>query len=340
MVKQAVLPGPRNLITDVDGLRVGNSDNTRIRSGVTVLVPERPAVMSVDARGGAPGTRDLSALDPANSVQDFHGLVLSGGSVFGLDAAGGVTDALSARGIGLDLGPRALPVVPAAILFDLMNGGGKDWGDRSPYHDLGRDAVDRTTYDFPLGNVGAGLGAQAGAIKGGLGSASAVTADGLQVGALVAVNSCGSVLMPDNVTPWAWMLEQHGEFGGLSAPDLPPGQGVSMAVDLPKGARLAQNTTIAVVATNLDLTKAELKRMAIMAQDGLARAIRPVHTPFDGDVVFAVATGTKTPAEPRAVGLTDAGAIAADCLARAVVRGVIAAETLGDGVAYRDLLRR
>lgn len=340
MVKQAVQPGPRNLITDVDRLRVGNSEDMRIRSGVTVLLPDQPVVMSVDARGGAPGSRDVSALDPANSVQDFHGLVLSGGSVFGLDAAGGVTDALSMRGIGLDLGPRRVPVVPAAILFDLMNGGDKIWGDRSPYHDLGRAAVDNAAADFLLGNAGAGMGAQAGAIKGGLGSASAVTAEGVQVGALVAVNACGSVLMPDNLTPWAWMLEQDGEFGGLSAPALPPGQGVSMAVDLPKGARLAENTTIAVVATNLDLTKAELKRMAIMAQDGLARAIRPVHTPFDGDIVFAVATKTKTAADPRAIALTDAGALAADCLARAVVRGVMAAETLGELVAYRDLLRK
>lgn len=340
MVKQAVKPGPRNLITDVDGLRVGNSEDARIRSGVTVLLPDRPAVMSVDARGGAPGTRDVSALDPANSVQDFHGLVLSGGSVFGLDAAGGVTDALSTRGIGLDLGPRRVPVVPAAILFDLMNGGDKIWVDRSPYHELGRMAVDKAATDFLLGNAGAGMGAEAGAIKGGLGSASAVTRDGLQVGALVAVNACGSVLMPDKITPWAWMLEQNGEFGGLSAPDLPPGQGVSMDVDLPKGARLAENTTIAVVATNLDLTKAELRRMAIMAQDGLARAIRPVHTPFDGDIVFAVATGAKTAADPRAVALTEAGALAADCLARAVVCGVMAAETLGELVAYRDLLRK
>lgn len=344
MVKESagiqVRKGPRNLITDVDGLRVGNAVDEHVRTGTTVLLPDHPVVMGVDARGGAPGSRDITALDPANSVQDFHALVLSGGSVFGLDAAGGVVSALSDQGVGLDLGPVRVPVVPAAILFDLMNGGDKSWGNTPPYRDLGVKAVAAAGADFALGNAGAGMGAQAGAIKGGLGSASAISETGLQVGALVAVNSCGSVLMPDNVTPWAWMFEQDGEFGGLPAPDLAPGKGVPMAVDLPKGARLAENTTIAVVATNLKLTKADARRLAIMAQDGLARAIRPVHTPFDGDLVFAVSTGTFEAGGPQSLALTDAGAIAADCLARAVVRGVIEARSLDGLKAYRDLALR
>lgn len=344
MVKESrgtkVRKGPRNLITDVDGLHVGNAEDARVRTGATVLLPDHPVVMGVDARGGAPGTRDITALDPANSIEDFHAVVLSGGSVFGLDAAGGAVSALSEHGIGLALGPVRVPVVPAAILFDLMNGGDKAWGSTPPYRDLGAKAVEAAGADFRLGNAGAGMGAQAGAIKGGLGSASAVTDTGLQVGALVAVNSCGSVLMPDGVTPWAWMFEQEGEFGGLTAPGLSPVKGVPMSVDLPKGARLAENTTIAVVATNLKLTKADARRMAIMAQDGLARAIRPVHTPFDGDVVFAVSTGTLEAEGPQSVALTEAGAIAADCLARAVVRGVVEARALGALRAYRDLTLR
>lgn len=329
-------PGPRNLITDVEGLMVGNAHDTTVRSGVTVVLPDAPAVMAVDARGGAPGTRDFAALDPANSIQNFHGLVLSGGSVFGLDAVGGVTAALSDQGVGLALGPRTVPVVPAAILFDLLNGGDKNWGEEGPYRRLGRDAVDACALGFPLGNAGAGYGAQAGAIKGGLGSASAIAGNGLQVGALVAVNSSGSVLMPDGRTPWAWAFEQDGEFGGIE----PPMESVSMDVDLSKGAQLAENTTIAVVATNLQLTKAEARRVAIMAHDGLARAIRPVHTPFDGDVVFAISTGSFQPDEPQAIAVTRAGAIGADCLARAVVRGVLEARTLGDSVSYADFARR
>ncbi len=336
MVKRGIGPGPRNLITDVDGLQVGNAHDAGILSGVTVVLPDSPAVMAVDARGGAPGTRDIAALDPANTIQEFHGLVLSGGSVFGLDAAGGVTAALSERGVGLPLGPKRVPVVPAAILFDLMNGGDKNWGAEPPYRALGRDAVDACGRDFALGNAGAGYGAEAGAIKGGLGSASAVTAEGLQVGALVAVNCCGSVVMPDGATPWAWAFEQDREFGGIRPPD----QTVSMAMELPKGTRLAENTTIAVVATNLRLTKAEAQRMAIMAQDGLARAIRPVHTAFDGDVVFAISTGTFEAAEPVPLAVTRAGALAADCLARAVVRGVLEARSLGDLKAYADLARK
>ncbi|RMF09360.1 MAG: peptidase T4 [Alphaproteobacteria bacterium] len=336
MVNPKVGPGPRNLITDVDGLMVGNAQDERVRSGVTVVLPDSPAVMAVDARGGAPGTRDIAALDPANTIDAFHGLVLSGGSVFGLDAAGGVTSALSARGVGLALGPVAVPVVPAAILFDLANGGDKAWGQDPPYRELGRDAVNAAALDFPLGNVGAGYGAQAGAIKGGLGSASAITSDGLQVGALVAVNSSGSVLMPDGVTPWAWALEQDREFGGLK----PPETTVSMALDLPKGGFLARNTTIAVVATNLKLTKSEAKRLAIMAQDGLARAIRPVHTPFDGDLVFAMSTRSYSAGEAAALALARAGALGADCLARAVVRGVLAAQTVGQLMGYADPARR
>ncbi len=326
-----IRPGPRNLITDLEGLLVGNADDLRLRSGTTVLLPEWPMVMAVDVRGGAPGTRDTEALAPDTLIERFHALVLSGGSVFGLAAADGVTGWLSARGIGLRLGPRAVPVVPAAILFDLRNGGDKDWGEANPYAALGRAACEAASRDFVLGNVGAGMGAKAGSLKGGLGSASAFDGDGLQVGAIVGANPFGEVVMPGG-TFWAWALELDGELGGrtpgpIDGP-LPDG--------FPPGPPPISNTVIAIVATNLALTKAQAKRLAMMAQDGIARAVRPAHTPFDGDTVFAVATGTLgREVTPRL--LAEAGAMVADCLARAMARAVLAADPLGDKPSWRQV---
>jgi L-aminopeptidase/D-esterase-like protein len=328
-----IVPGPRNLITDLDGLTVGNAEDPALRSGTTVLLPETPAVMAVDVRGGGPGTRDTEALAPDTLVDGFHGVVLSGGSVFGLAAADGVTGWLSERGMGLALGPRPVPVVPAAILFDLANGGDKGWGEANPYAALGRAACEAASREFALGNAGAGLGAKAGGLKGGLGSASAFAEDGVQVAALVAANPFGEVVMPASGAFWSWPLEMNGEFGGRvpdGAAERPMGSG------FPAGRPALANTTIAVVATNLALTKAQAKRVAMMAQDGIARAVRPAHTPFDGDTVFALSTGRlDRPVEPLL--LAHVGALAADCLARAIARAVYEAGPLGDKPAYRDV---
>ena len=342
-----VKPGPRNALADVPGLFLGHAADELIRTGVTVILPREPAVMAADVRGGAPGTRETDALAPICLVERFHGLVLSGGSAFGLEAAASVAAVLTERGVGLPLAPRAVPVVPAAILYDLSNGGDKDWGDRPPYDRLGRGALARALAAIAgdpaadaamddMGNAGTGFGATAGALKGGLGMASARFADGATVAALVAVNCFGSAIAPNGAF-FAGYLEQEGEFGGRGA--LAP-EGVTLAPDLPKAPVLAANTTIGLVATDVALTKAEAQRLAIMAQDGLARAIRPIHTPFDGDTLFALSTGLREAAEGRALLLTRLGAVAADCVARAVVRGILAAESLGDLKSYRDCFRR
>ncbi len=328
-------PGIKNNILDVPGLRVGQAHDPIVRTGVTVIVPDVPAVMAVDVRGGGPGTRETDALDPTCLVDDFHAVVLSGGSAFGLDAAGGVAAVLSDRGIGLPLSPRPVPVVPSAILYDLNNGGDKNWGLTPPYRALGIAALDALDAPFTDGNVGAGYGAVAGGLKGGIGSASAVLDDGTTVAALIAVNSFGAVVTADGV-PFAQIFEQNGEFGPIRRSAQP----VTMAVDLPKMPILATNTTIGVIATDARLDKAQAQRLAIMAQDGLARAIRPIHTPFDGDSLFALATGYRPLVEPTALSLTKLGAIAADCVARAVTRAVLAAETIGPLRSYRDVFLR
>lgn len=324
------MTGPLNLITDVAGLRVGNAEDIGARTGVTVLLADTPAVGAADIRGGAPGSRETALLDPDCLVEGIDALVLSGGSAFGLAAADGAAVRLAALGRGFAIGQVRVPIVPAAILFDLTNGGDKEWGEEPPYHALGRAAVDAAGLEFRLGNAGAGLGAKAGTLKGGLGSTS-MRIGGWTVGALVAANPIGSVTMPGSGTFWAWSLEQAGELGG----QYPPAQAADLGDETGwRTPQLAAATTIAVVATDAALTKAQARRLAIMAQDGLARAIRPVHTPFDGDSVFALATG-RGPA-PDAVGLMRLGLAAADCLARAVARGVFEAESLGDHPAYRS----
>jgi L-aminopeptidase/D-esterase-like protein len=325
----------RNLITDVPGLAVGSAGSRRLLSGVTVVLPHARAAAAVSVMGGAPGTRETDLLDPACTVDRVDAIVLSGGSAFGLDAASGVMDRLRAAGRGFAVRSAVVPIVPAAILFDLLNGGDKDWGEAPPYRRLGRAAFDRAMAeegrDFALGNAGAGLGCTAGRLKVGLGSASARTADGLTVGALVAVNCFGSVLLPGSDAFWAAPFERDGEFGGVPWPSPVPEIPLEF---VPEKQVVAANTTIAVVATDVALDKAALARVALMAQDGLARAIRPVHTPVDGDTVFALSTG-RLPAAPDAV--RRVGALAADCLARAVARGVHAAASIGPHRAWRDL---
>ncbi len=333
--------GPRNLITDVDGIQVGHAVDEKILTGISVLTADRRLTAAVDVRGGGPATRGTDALDATCLVDAVDAVVLSGGSAYGLAAASGVAAVLGARGQGYQIpgAPHVSPIVPAAILFDLSNGGDKSWGEEPPYDRLGRAALAHMGGDFALGNVGAGLGAKAGAYKGGLGSASVVAADGVQVGALVAVNPGGSPVMPDSGAFWAWPFEQGMEFGGVR-PDAQSMAAVAgMPDDTKAGAANAAgaNTTIGIIATNVALSPAELKRVAMMAQDGYARAIRPIHTMGDGDVVFAVSTGARTPDEPKAAAVSIIGSIAADCMARAIARGVYAAESVGGMTSYRDM---
>ena len=327
-------PGPLNLITDVPGLRVGHATDERVMTGVTTVLCQGDWTGAVDVRGGGPGSRETEALAPENFVDVVHGVVLTGGSVFGLAAADGVTTALSHQNIGLRLKPTtpAIPIVPAAVLHDLGNEGDKDWGLHPPYEALGRASVAAASTTFDQGAVGAGRGAMAGLAKGGIGSTSLDLGDGLMVGALVATNPVGSVFMPDGQTYWAWPFEIDSEFGGHrpSASDpvtdpLPELGRLRAAGRLTAGA----NTTLAVVAVSVRLTKAEAKRVAMMAQDGLARAIRPVHAPFDGDTVFALSGGTADIGEgpERLLQLTRIGSAAADCLARAIARSVYCANS-------------
>ncbi len=310
-------PGERNLITDVAGLMVGNAADAILKSGATVLVGERPFVAGLHVMGGAPGTRESDLLAPDKLVQQVDALVLSGGSAFGLDAASGVADALRAEGRGFEVEGQRVPIVPGAILFDLLNGGDKGWAE-NPYKRLGRAALAAAGADFALGSVGAGAGATLADLKGGLGSASLVLESGVTVGALVAVNAVGSATYGDGFF-WAAPWEMGGEFGGRGA-----GQGFDPAAEpLTKlGAR--QATTIAIVATDAALDQAQATRLAVAAHDGMARAIVPSHTPYDGDLVFAVSTGARPLADPARDPLA-LGHAAAVCLARAIARGVHAA---------------
>jgi L-aminopeptidase/D-esterase-like protein len=315
--------GPRNSITDVPGLKVGQAQDVAARTGVTVILPDDRAVAAVDVRGGGPGTRETDALAPENLVEAIDAIVLSGGSVYGLAAGDGVVSWLGAQGRGYGLLGRAgvplSPVVPGAILYDLANGGDKIWGEEPPYRRLGREAALAAGLEVAQGTVGAGYGAMAGSLKGGTGTASVVTVDGMTVGALACVNSYGAVVAPGGRSFWAAPYEMGDEFGGLGAAGLkaaPDDWGLAKA---DPGQRM--NTTIACVATDVALTPAQAKRLAIMAQDGLARAIRPIHAPFDGDVVFALSTG-RQPLKGGDFTVARLGALAADVLARAVARGV------------------
>ncbi|WP_367114125.1 P1 family peptidase [Roseicyclus sp.] len=312
-------PGPRNLITDVAGLRVGHASDATIKTGATVLLGDKPFIAAVHVMGGAPGTRETDLLAPDKLVQEADAFVLSGGSAFGLDAASGVADALRAQGRGFRVGDQTVPIVPGAILFDLINGGDKAWAE-NPYKRLGAQALADAGADFALGSVGAGTGALIADLKGGLGSASA-TWSGYTVGALVAVNALGRVTVGDGPAFWAVPYEMGAEFGGLGpATSFDP-----RAVPAIKGGD-SRNTTIAIVATDAALTQAQATRMAIAAHDGMARAIWPSHTPMDGDLVFAAATGTRALADPVQTPLM-LGHMAALCLSRAIARGVYAAST-------------
>ncbi|TRO95294.1 P1 family peptidase [Glycocaulis profundi] len=316
----------RNDITDIEGLAVGQAEDAGAKTGVTVVLCDAPAIAAVDVRGGGPGTRETEVLNPAGLVKSVDAVVLSGGSVYGLGAGDAVCAALGAQGRGYALmerpGVPASPIVPAAILYDLANGGDKDWGGAPPYPALGRAALEDAARGAPvrLGRAGAGFGAMAGTQAGGTGSASMTRHDGITVAALACVNSFGSVLMPGTECYWAWPFERDGEFGGARPPSgwTTPGESWG-AAKLDPAPR--ENTTLAVVATDAALTPEEARRVAVMAQDGMARAIRPVHTPFDGDVVFALSTARRELPEPRALNMARIGAMAADMLAIAIARG-------------------
>ncbi len=306
-------PGKRNLITDVPGILVGNAEDPRLSSGVTVLTGPQPFVAAVHVMGGAPGTRETDLLAPDRLVDRVDALFLSGGSAFGLDAGSGIMAGLRAAGRGFPVGPLRVPIVPGAILFDLLNGGDKRWSE-SPYPALGRSALLAAAEEFPLGTAGAGFGAMTGTLKGGLGSASCILPSGITVGALVAVNALGSATAGTGQF-WAAPFEESNEFGGLG-----PAPMTQQDAPLPQK-RIGEATTIAIVATDATLTKAQAQRMAVAAHDGMARALVPSHTPLDGDLVFAAATGLRPLTDP----VTDSfqiGHAAATCLARAIARAV------------------
>lgn len=313
----------RNLITDVPSLRVGHAGDTKLGSGVTAIVFDAAVVASVDVRGGGPGTRETALLDPAQTVEGIDAIVLSGGSAFGLDAASGVQAWLREQGRGFQVRDARVPIVPGAILFDLLSGGDKNWGRYPPYRELGYEAARTASGDFALGSVGAGLGATTVNLKGGIGSASAQTRGGLMVGAIAAANAAGSMTIGNSAHFWAAPFEQGKEFGGRGWPATIPSDALAFRS---KGAP-GENTTLAVVATDAKLTKAQAKRLAVMAQSGLSRAIYPVHTPLDGDVVFAASMGAKPLPDP-VFSLSELGMIAANVLARAIARGIYEATAL------------
>jgi L-aminopeptidase/D-esterase-like protein len=316
----------KNLLTDISGVSVGHADDLRLASGVTAILFDRPAVAAIDVRGGGPGTREEALLKPESTVETVDGITLSGGSALGLDSVGGVQAWLAEQGRGFRIRDAVIPIVPGAICFDLLNGGDKAWGRFPPYRDLGYAAAAAAGRDFALGSVGAGMGATTATFKGGLGSASAKTSTGALVAAIVAVNAVGSVTVGDGPWFWAAPFEVNKEFGGRGFPaSFDPGM-LAMRLKGGPAASAAENTTIAVVVTDAVLTKAHAKRLAMIAQTGMARAIYPVHAPLDGDTVFAAATCEKT-IDPI-YGLTELGAVAANVLARAIARGVFMATAL------------
>lgn len=320
--------GPRNLITDVPGLSVGCSEDAKINTGATVILPDAPAIAAVMVAGGGPGTRETDLLSADTMVDQIDAVVLSGGSAYGLAAADGVAAILGHQGRGFGMskntGVPKTPIVPSAILYDLANKGDKSWGETPPYSDLGKAALGNCGDTFKLGRSGAGFGALAGQHQGGLGSASIVTDDGFTVGAIAGVNAFGSVYMPGTEAFWAWPYEVDGEFGGAR----PPADYQADAEDwgaAKQNPQAGQNTTIACIATDVALTPSQAKRVAQMALSGFSRAIRPVFAPFDGDVVFVLSTAKQPLPDPSPLALARLGELGANTLARAIARGVFEA---------------
>jgi L-aminopeptidase/D-esterase-like protein len=326
-----------NLLTDIKGVRVGHADDAALASGATAIIFDQPVIAAMDVRGGGPGTREGALLDLANTVERIDAIALSGGSAFGLETGGGVQAWLAEQGRGFNIRGAVIPIVPGAICFDLLNGGNKDWGRFAPYRDLGFAAAASADTSFELGSVGAGLGALTANLKGGLGSASAETRDGTKVAALAVVNALGSVTVGDGPWFWAAPFEVDGEYGGRGLPASFTPDMLTMRIKGGAAATAVENTTLAVVVTDAILTKAQARRLAMIAQTGFARAIYPVHAPMDGDVVFAAGTGER--AIDPLVGLTELGMVAANVVARAIARGVYEAIALplpGALPAWRD----
>ncbi|TPW27535.1 P1 family peptidase [Martelella alba] len=319
-----------NLLTDISGLAVGNAQDPDLASGVTVITFDKPAVASGYVLGGAPGSRDQKLLEPGATVEAVDAFVLSGGSAFGLDAAGGVQSGLRADGRGFALSDMRIPIVPQAILMDLLNGGNKDWGLHAPYRDLGYQAyrnADRGR--FSLGTAGAGTGATTATLKGGLGSASSALASGHIVGALVAVNAMGSVTVGNGPHFWAAPFERDSEFGGLGQPHGFDPTDLQLRM---KGLATTA-TTIGVIVTDAVLSKAETHRLAIMAHGGFARAIFPAHLPMDGDTVLSAATCAKPMTDPADFAHICHAAMMT--MARAIARGVYNAKALPQAGAQK-----
>jgi L-aminopeptidase/D-esterase-like protein len=313
----------RNLLTDVEGITVGCADDVRLASGVTVMLFDKPAVASVSISGGAPAGRDLDCLEPDAWIEGVDAIVLSGGSSYGLDAASGAQAWLREKERGFTIGNVRVPIVPQAICFDLINGGDKDWGRYPPYRELAYAACDRAGLDVPLGTAGGGFGATTADLKGGQGSASALSRSGHVVAALAVVNAIGSAVIGGGPHFWAAPWELGSEFGGLGSPNR---LGEADRALLWKGGRVLA-TTIGIVATDAVLTKPEAKRLAIIAQGGLSKSLRLAHALTDGDTIFSAATGRKPMTDPRN-DFIEIGALASDCLARAVARSVYAATAL------------
>ncbi len=327
--------GKYNSIIDVAGLSAGHFTDIQAASGVTVVICEQGAVAGVDVRGAAPGTRETDLLNPVNLVEQVQAVVLSGGSVYGLAASDGVVRWLAQRKLGYPVdAEHMVPIVPSAVLYDLGRG-----ADFVPpvQPQWGFDACE-SAHTGPLlrGCCGAGMGAVSGSIKGGLGTASQVLNSGITVAAVVVVNSVGSVVNPQTGRLWEQSIEIDDEFAGQ----------INRRVQLPPAdtALPATNTTIGIVATDAILTTAQATKIAQMAHDGLARAIRPSHTMFDGDTIFCLATGQKDlplgadflPGR-QAQAISDIGHVAAECMSRAIIHGVLSAKTMGSFIAFREL---
>ncbi len=324
-----ITPGKNNLISDVGSVKVGNVTDDEIKTGVTAIICDQPAVAAVHVMGGAPGTRETDLLAPENIVEQVDALILSGGSAFGLDAASGALAAMKEAGRGFEIGEHRVPLVPAAILFDLINGGNKDWGQYPPYREMGYEAVKVAVKDFAIGSCGAGTGALTAACKGGLGSASSIIETGagaITIGAIVAANPLGSPVIGDSGHFWASPFEIGDEFGGLGPIYPLPDDTASLKIKHRELLKSGSNTTIAVIATDAVLSVSQAKRLAIATHDGFARAIWPSHTPLDGDLVFCLATG-EAEITPDLETIIDMGAVASATMARAIARGVFAADS-------------
>jgi L-aminopeptidase/D-esterase-like protein len=315
-------PAARRL--PIAGIRIGHADDGALRSGVTVIVPDRACVASLHVMGGSPGTRESDLLDPRQTVERVDALVLAGGSAFGLDAATGVQAWLREQGRGFPVAGLRVPIVPAAILFDLNNGGDKAWGRYPPYRELGYRAAASAGESVATGACGAGFGATTATTRGGLGFAAQSLTCGATVAAVMAVNAAGSPLVGDTTHFWAAPFERDAEFGGRGLPHPLPAD--ADRVRTKAGHSTAgMNTTIGVVLTDAALTKLEAKQIAVMAHDGFPRALYPVHSPGDGDLLYVLSTAAQT-LDREQVSLLTLGTTAANVVARAIAQGVYAAQ--------------